>query len=266
MKKALRIAVFIIVCLASVFLVSKLIRTLTVVDELTRLQTDHFIITYHGIYEREAQEVGKELEANYERIRTELKDAEHDIIHVFVYANQEAFNKATGLLHSVANGTSRGPLEFHFIWTNWFNSIFPDNPRKTAVHEFTHCVQLNILIKDAIQTLEYEDEESFNTAFEKKFKTDYPQWFWEALCTYEANELNSISVKYGMRNHLTLQELNASNQIYNVGYTLIEFLVHKWGKDKLPEFLRSYCNFEKVLGVSEEEFEQGWREYVNRNY
>lgn len=266
MKKTVKIGAFIIVALVAVFFASKLIRSLTVTDIPTQLQTDHFLISYHGIYESEAQEIREELEANYERIRTELNDPEHDIIRVFIHPNQQKFNKATGLIHSSANGTSRGPLEFHFIWTNWFNSIFPDNPKQTAVHEFTHCVQLNILIEEAIQALDYEDEASFNAAFEKKFSADYPQWFWEAICTYEARELNNISVKYGMRGNPTLQEMSSSNQIYNVGYTIIEFLVGKWGRDKLPEFIRSYCNFEKILGVSEDEFEQGWREYVNKNY
>lgn len=266
MKKVLKISVISIFGLVALFFVLKAIRTFTIVDESTQIATDNFLITYKGIYNNEAEEIGRELEANYQRIRAELKDPEHEIINVFVHPNQEEFNKATGLMQSSANGTSHGPLEFHFIWTNWFNSIFPDDPKKTAVHEFTHCVQLNILIKDAIQTLAYEDEESFNTAFEKKFITDYPQWFWEAICTYQGNEVNTLSVKYGMRNNPSLQELNSSNQIYNVGYTIIEFLVNKWGKDKLPEFIRSYCDFENVLGVSEKEFEQAWQEYVEANY
>jgi hypothetical protein len=266
MKKILKIAAFITAGLVTVFFASKTIRSFTVPNESAQLQTDHFTITYHGIYESEAQEVSAELEANYDRIREGLNDPEHDVIKVFIHPNQQEFNKATGLLHSSANGTSRGPLEFHFIWTNWFNSIFPDNPKQTAVHEFTHCVQLNILINEAIQTLNHEDEESFNAAFENKFSADYPQWLWEAISTYEAKELNTISVKYGMRGNPTLQELSSSNQVYNVGYTIIEYLVDKWGKNQLPELIRSYGDFKKVLGVSEADFEKGWHKYVNENY
>ncbi|AKD03872.1 hypothetical protein POKO110462_03240 [Pontibacter korlensis] len=65
-----------------------------------------------------------------------------------------------------------------------------------------------------------------------------------------------------MRNSPSLQQLNNSQQIYNVGYTIIEYLVHKWGKQKLAEFIRSYANFEKILGVSEE----GWHQLVADNY
>jgi hypothetical protein len=35
---------------------------------------------------------------------------------------------------------------------------------------------------------------------------------------------------------------------------------------KLPDFIKSYCDFEKVLGVSEKEFEKGWYQFVAANY
>jgi hypothetical protein len=266
MIKALGIIGLIPIALAAMFFVAKGIRSLTVCHEPAQLNTDHFVVNYQGIYKESAEEVGRALESNYQRIRSVLRDPEHGVITIYIHPNQEEFNKATGLMHSTAIGTSRGPLEFHMIWTNWLNSFLPHDPEKTAVHEFTHCVQLNILIHDAIGSLEYKDEKSFNEAFEKKFAVDYPQWFWEAVCAYEAEEVNRLSVVYGMRSSNTLRELSQSNQIYNVGYTIIEYFVHQWGKDKLSEFIRSYCNFEKVLGVSEEEFEQGWKKYVAENY
>ena len=57
------------------------------------------------------------------KIRENLKDVQHDLIKVFVYGSQYKFNSATGLKENT-KGTSRGPNEFHFVWTNWFNSIF----------------------------------------------------------------------------------------------------------------------------------------------
>ena len=244
----------------------KTIRALGVVDALTEIKSEHFIITYHGIYKDEAEEVAMVLEANYERIRTNLKDPEHDIINVFIHPTQEDFNRGTGLINSSANGTSRGPLEFHFLWTNWYNSIFPDNPVKTAIHEFTHCVQLNILIKGAMETMGDYEEENFNREFERIFMEKYPQWFWEAVCIYEAEEVNRLSVYYGMWNKPSLSSLDPSNQIYNVGYTIIEYIVEKYGKDKIPVLITSYMDIEGVLGVSAEEFEKGWHKFVEEKY
>lgn len=244
----------------------KTIRSISVVDKLTELRTDHFVILYQGIYKAEAQKIADNLEEKYHTIRTNLNDQDHDTIRVFVHHTQADFNKGTGLLNSSANGVSRGPNEFHLLWTNWFNSIFPDDPIRTAIHEFTHCVQLNILIKEEQEKWEGADNGDFDKMFEEKFIKEYPQWFWEAICDYEAGIVNNISVKYGMRKNLTLKELNNSNQIYNVGYTIIEYIVEKWGKDKLPILITSYVDIKTVLGVSESDFEKGWVDFVSEKY
>lgn len=206
------------------------------------------------------------LEENFERIRINLNDPDHDTIRVFVHPTQGDFNEGTGLSNSTAKGTSRGPNEFHFIWTKWFNSLFPSDPIKTAIHEFTHCVQLNILIKEAQREWGNLPGNDFDKIFEAKFLNDYPQWFWEAICDYEAGVVNNLSVNYGMRKNLSLKELSSSNQIYNVGYTIIEYIVDEWGRDKLPDLIKSYVDIETVLGVTESEFESGWIDFVNEKY
>ncbi|MBP6759117.1 MAG: hypothetical protein KA133_07695, partial [Flavobacterium sp.] len=214
----------------------------------------------------EAESISEALEFNYERIRTELEDPKHEKTSVYIHPNQEDFNKATGLVKSKASGTSRGPLEFHLKYETWFNSILPQEMEKVAVHEFTHCVQLNILIQDALLKTKKENSADFDKNFEKEFEKKYPQWLWEAICDYEAGIVNKSSVKYGMKSKPTLKELNTSNQIYNVGYSIIDCFVTKYGKDKLPEFIKSYGSFEKVIGVTEKEFENEWYQFVEEKY
>lgn len=252
--------------MAITYVGATIFRSVSVADKSAELRTDHFVILYQGIYKEEALEMAASLEENYDRIRANLNDPNHVTIRVFVHPTQSDFNKGTGLFNSNANGTSRGPNEFHLLWTNWFNSIFPDDPVKTAIHEFTHCVQLNILVKKAQEDLAGKRNEDFNKLFEEKFIKEYPQWFWEAICDYEAGIVNAISVKYGMRKNLTLKDLNSSNQIYNVGYTIIEYIVEKWGNEKLPALITSYVDIETVLNVSESEFEKGWIEFVSNKY
>jgi hypothetical protein len=264
--KILKIIFLIFGGLAIIYFGAKAFRHSSVVDKITEIKTEHFVISYHGIYEEEARQTAENLEAKYGRIRSDLNDPVHATIRVFVYPTQGDFNKGTGLSKSSANGTSRGPNEFHFLWTNWFNSMFPDDPIKTAVHEFTHCIQLNILIKEAQKVKAELSKDQFDKLFEEKFAKKYPQWFWEAICDYEAGVVNNISVTYGMRKNLTLKELNTSNQIYNVGYTIIEYIVEKWGKDKLPNLVTSYVDIETILGVSESDFEKGWIEFVDKKY
>lgn len=256
----------ILVCIVLVFLVLVGFRSVFVSQVPATVRTQHFVVKYRGVFAGEAQDMAAALELDYDRIRGELNDPAHDTIRVYVYGRQRDFNEGTGLANSHANGTSRGPDEFHVLWTTWANSIFPDDPIKTAIHEFTHCVQLNILVAKAQQEMKYPNATAFTKAFEEKFARDYPQWFWESLCDYQAGIGNKISIHYGMRQEPTLAQLNDGNQVYLVGATIIEYIVHKWGKDKLPALVSSYGNIPHILKVSEAEFERGWREYVDATY
>lgn len=265
-KIIVKITLLSIGCLATIFLITFLIRKLRVESDNKNISSTNFVVNYYGILESEAEDISIALELNYDRIRTELKDPKHDKISVFIYPNQSDFNKAIGIKNSNASGTSRGPLEFHLKYETWYNSIFPQKMEKVAVHEFTHCVQLNILIQDALSKSQNEKVADFDKNFETGFEKNYPQWFWEAICDYEAGIVNNLSVKYGMKNSPTLKELNNSNQIYNVGYTIVEYFVSKYGNEKLPEFIKSYGNFEKVIGVTEMQFEIEWQKFVKEKY
>lgn len=266
MKKISVTFLIVVGLLGFLYLLNFSIRKIGIVRTSREIFTTHFSITYNGILESEANDMANTLEANYDRIRKELDDPEHGKIAVYVHPTQNDFNNATGLINSKADGTSSGPLTFHLMYQTWFNSFFPADMNKVAVHEFTHCVQLNILIQDALLKAGTEIPKDFDEEFEKNFSKNYSQWFWESISDYEAGMVNRISVKYGMKNNPTLKELNHSNQIYNVGYTIPEYLISKYGKDKLPEFIKSYCDFEKVLGVSEKEFEEGWKKFVKEKY
>ena len=265
-RKILKSLLLVIAGLVFIFFTLWAIRKFRVVKEITQINTSHFQINYKGILKTEAEDISKSLEENYNRIRTELNDPEHNTISVFIHSTQNDFNSATGLKNSTANGASRGPKAFHLMYQTWFNSVFPDDMTKVAVHEFTHCVQLNILIQDALSKSKKSDNAAFDKNFEQQFSEKYPQWFWEALCDYEAGIINKMSVKHGMKGKPTLKFLNTSNQIYNTGYTIIEYIVTKWGKEKLPDLIRTYCDLKKVLQITESEFEQGWHKFVQEKY
>ena len=121
MKKSMNI-VLVLAGLILAYFGAKMLRSASAVDRLTELKTDHFVITYQGIYKEEAQDVADNLEAHYDRIRVDLNDKDHEIIQVFIHPTQAEFNKGTGLFNSSANGMSIGPNKFHVLWSNWFNS------------------------------------------------------------------------------------------------------------------------------------------------
>jgi hypothetical protein len=148
-KKVFRVLLLLLGTLTITYFSALLIRKIRVVKTPTLIYTNHFKISYHGILKSEAESISKSLEDNYGRIGTELNDPEHDTISVYIHPTQKEFNHATGLLNSKANGVSKGPKILHLMYQTWFNSILPADMEKVAVHEFSHCVQLNILIADA---------------------------------------------------------------------------------------------------------------------
>src|SRR5688572_5150183 len=229
-KLILKITLLTIGVLAVIYFASFIIRKISVVKEQTILQTIHFKIYYKDILKSEAENISKSLEANYNRIRAELNDPKHDTINVYIHSTQKEFNSATGLKNSKANGVSRGPKMFHLMYQTWYNSILPAKMEQVAVHEFTHCAQLNILIEDAKRKYGEIGNVEFDKRFEKEFAEEYPQWFWEALCDYEANIVNKSSVNYAMKKRPTLKDLNKSNQIYNLGHTIVDYMVTTYGK------------------------------------
>lgn len=266
LKKIFKVILFAIGALTIVYFSALLFRKIRVVKTPTLIYTSHFRISYDGILKSEAESISKSLEDNYYRIRKELTDPQHDTISVYIHPTQIEFNTATGLINSKANGVSRGPKMLHLMYQTWFNSILPADMDKVAVHEFTHCVQLNILIADAKTKYGELDSLEFNNRFEKEFSEKYPQWFWEALCDFHANIVNESSVNYAIKKGLTLKDLNKSNQIYNLGHTIVDYMVTTYGKDKLPAFIKSYGDFESVLKVSEKDFENGWKKFVLEKY
>ena len=53
---------------------------------------------------------------------------------------------------------------------------------------------------------------------------------------------------------------------YSFSYTLIDFIIQKWGFKKVLALINNYDLFEDIFGITMEEFELEWREYIKRYY
>ena len=98
-----------------------------------------------------------------------------------------------------------------------------------------------------------------------------PTWLWEATAVWEAEELVDPASLPCLTNgnFPTLTELNQRGgdcDIYRVGYTIAEFIVHQWGKADLRALIVSHGDIESLLGLSNEEFEAAWQEFVEERY
>lgn len=196
------------------------------------------------------------LESNYDRISGDLGTVPFDPIEVNIYSAQWRYILATG--NWSASGHIEGPAKLHFVEDsesikgNW----------KIALHEFTHAVYLKRLIDAAPEPF---NRQEFDAKFQK-----LPVWLWEAVSMYEAGQFRDPKTLKFLTGgtHPSLKELNdrSNGNIYACGYTLIEFIHHRYGKEKLLTLITRYGDVQGALGVAEDEFAKEWYRFILLKY
>jgi hypothetical protein len=222
-----------------------------------QIKTDHFTFIFsRSIDTSKINVLANALESNYIRIGNDLKIIPSSSIEVNVYAQRWRYVKATG--NWSASGNIEGISKLHFVEQAWGE---PDS-KKVAIHEFAHTVTLKLLIDNEPQPLD-------SKAFDKRFAT-FPTWLWEAMSVYEADQLIDPKTLPFLRNgYPNISELNnrsKGGKIYKVGYTVIEYILHQYGQEKLVELIKNYGSISKVFGVTEDQFCKDWYDFVKEKY
>jgi len=201
-------------------------------------------ILYDNITTSEVSIIKDKLEQNADRILDAFKIESIDTFKVHVWANYDNYLIAQEKLIGQRYNGSGG----YVINSNELAMFFTTDVEETAEHEFVHAISLRV-------------------------NSSNPRWLWESVATYRANEFvdpNELSyLKEG--NFPTLTELNgdfneSDHKIYKVGYILSEFIIHEWGTDKYYELIQEAGDLQKVLNISEPEFETQWADFVKTKY
>ena len=242
----------------SLLLLMTVIVIIIIPEKRLRYNSPHFRIIYSSVIQTDRIiEIANALEENYGRISGNLKTIPSPQMEVNVYAPRWRYIQATG--HWDASGNIEGTSKLHFVEQPWGDS----DVEKVAVHEFTHAVVLKLLLDNEKQPV---DAKNFDLKFSK-----FPVWLWEAVSVYEAGQFHhpKMFALFANGSFPNLHELNdrsKSQTIYDVGYTITEYILHEYGNDKLVALIKSYGDLNAVLDVSEKEFTEGWHEFVEGRY
>jgi hypothetical protein len=121
---------------------------------------------------------------------------------------------------------------------------------RNATHELAHCLSLQL-----------------NPSFGNN-----PRWLWESVALYENREFvdpNTLDYMAAGRPP-SLAELDAdvtaSRKVYDVGYTLGEFVVARGGPAALVSLIRANGDVRAVFGQGTREFEIQWYSFVRERY
>ena len=243
-------------------IVSLLILTILVIfflpDRRKQIKSEHFTFKFsQSINTSKIFELANSLETNYAKIGNDLKTSPSNNIEVNLYAQRWRYVKATG--HWSASGNIEGISKLHFVDQAWGET----DSKKVAVHEFAHTVTLKLLVDNEIQPLDFK-------AFDKKFPT-FPTWLWESISVYEADQLIDPRTLPFLNNgsYPNISELNTRSnggKIYKVGYTVIEFILYRYGQEKLIQLVKNYGDLSKTLGVTDDQFCKDWYDFVKQKY
>jgi hypothetical protein len=216
----------------------------------------HFELTCSSDHSTEqVSDILERLESNYQRIGDALKTVPPAKVMVILYDNRWAYSRATG--HWGASGNIEGPEKLHVLWEG-------DKTAENAVHEFAHAVTLKLLLDREPRPLD-------SKVFEEKFTNRFPVWLWESVACYHANQLQDVGSLPYVRpgRYPSLSELNQrgkGGKVYQVGYTIAEFILVKWGSDALVRLIAEYGDVRKALAMNEEEFWLSWCRFVRTKY
>ena len=116
------------------------------------------------------------------------------------------------------------------------------------VHEFAHCVSMHLNARIP----------------------NNPRWFWESVAIYESGQTADLRTLGYMRDGQvpSFASLNSfdNRQVYELGYSIAEFIVTRWGRDALNKLVLNNANVSATLGVSQTEFEAQWLAFVRQRY
>lgn len=213
-------------------------------------ETDHFIIVFYEDSPQYLEEIVSSLEGNYERILKALQIEEKiPKIIVRIYPTIKDFHQACNMVGAPtwAVGTAWGKSEFRMV-----SPLCPDlsipyqvKTQKLPVHELTHVIMSNIV----------------NPAY-------IPYWLWEGISLYMAGQSVNLALLTGLKEDKfpDFKDLNKLENSFQFGYSLVEFIIERWGTSYLKSLLMAYGNLEKALGTSPESFYEKWKKFVKQKY
>lgn len=240
----------------SIILVSVVVFCLP--ENRSQVKTPHFTFNFSkSIDTSKINELATALESSYKKTGSDLETIPPPEIEVNIYAQRWRYIKATG--NWGASGSIEGVSKLHFTEQAWGEA---DN-KKVAVHEFAHTVTLKLLIDS-------EKPVPDPKIFDKKFAT-FPTWLWEAVSVYEADQFIDPKTLPFFNNGSCpgIPELNnrgKGGKIYKTGYTIIEYILYRYGHEKLIELIRNYGDLSKVFGVTGDQFCKDWCDFVKKKY
>ncbi|MFL0195708.1 peptidase MA family metallohydrolase [Clostridium sp. WILCCON 0269] len=222
-----------------------------------RKETEHFIIHYTEFDKTCIDKISDVLENSYNRITNNLNQQLQKKLIIEVHPDRNQLHIALGFPNApdwIRGGLGIGKIVIASPLNPPPGSEFY-NVLNTAVHEFVHIIV-------------------------NKINEDTPRWLNEGIACYEAkdNSENWIvkTVGNGLVNNIlpTFKDLDTGVDFetffkrngYQYSYTIVESIIKLFGYDKLRKLIKTPNSFVEIFGITEDELQNQWIDYIKVNY
>ncbi len=206
-------------------------------------KTDHFIFLYSAGDSVNVDAIAGHLEEGRSRILRDFKLKSIPSTTVRIYPTAESFHQGINFPNAPPNilATAFGNDDFRMISPNSTDSV---ELTRHVIHEFTHCVHLNI-----------------------SYSPNNPRWLWEGVAMYESQwflDPKNIDV-IKSKQYPPFESLNNGLE-YELGFVIIEAIKEIWGFDVVVELIRKKGNVQDVLKITQTDFEKRIYEHIYNKY
>ena len=218
----------------------------------TTRTTAHFVFQFPSGDATAVDAIASVVEAEYARV---LRDLGVDLmphVRVTFYGDHGSLEAATravaGVVPAWASGLVTSESAIHMMSPNASGWGPTDRVAVNVVHEFAHCVSLHLNPRIA----------------------NNPRWLWESVAIYEARqrvELQTLPYMAALAPppFETLESFD-NTRVYDVGYSIAEFVVSRWGQADLVRLIASNGDTMATLGTPLADFQRDWFVFVRDRY
>lgn len=230
------------------------------------IQTPNFDIYFYEGEDTLAVFAADALEKAYENIREELNYTLSDRVPVIIYASHNEFQQTNVIPDLIPEGVGGFTEVFQSRMVIPFTGSYEDF-RHVLHHELTHAVWFDLLYGNAVRRI-FSREALFNP----------PLWFSEGYAEYSSRHGWDLEADMFLRDatvegYLPPLEFLNGFLAYKAGQSAINFIVEKYGQEKIFEILSKAkvrismdSAVKAALGVTVKDLSDDWQKTLKRIY
>lgn len=215
-------------------------------------ETSHFKLYCMTNDKESAQKTLAIAEKNFSKLTSDFRHEYSTKINLYVFSSVQEKNNAIGFPSAPA-----WLVNTYFADSHSFFTVSPDNPG--PIHSTESILALNIV---GLTNLFIRDMPGGKNV---------PGWFCLGIGIWFADWVNKAVLSELANNHTLIPSIDQLDGIdqrlrQSCSYSIVEYINQHWGWETILALLADFSSFEKILGITQHEFEIQWISQLDATY